>query len=186
MKFYSTSSNKNKKDNIVKFTNYYKNKENSKENFNPDKIKEKLANDNSFTSYKQKIENITIKDDSNPKIQIGIIPKENQKESQKENPKEDIKESKKEKNDINDSNIIDNIDNSLRENIIPKLVNVDQNQQLMNRFTTFIKSNRHPLQKKKKRNLVKWKKLNLNLEINNKSLTMNNIIDSKTKNNEEK
>ena len=171
MEFNSSSSNKNKKDNVTEYTNYYKNKENSIVNFNPDKIKEKLANENSFASYKQKVGDISNKDNSNPEIQLNniITPKESPKESQKgsqiENPKEDSKESKTEKNSINDSNFntLANAENSLGENIIPKKVNVDESQKLMNRFTTLIKGNRHPLQKKKNGNVVKRKKLNLNL-----------------------
>ena len=194
MEFNSSSSNKNKKDNVTEYTNYYKNKENSIVNFNPDKIKEKLANENSFVFYKQKVGDISNKDNSNPEIQLNniITPKESPKESQKgsqiENPKEDSKESKTEKNSINDSNsnTLANVENSLGENIIPKKVNVDENQKLMNRFTTLIKGNRHPLQKKKNGNVVKRKKLNLNLEITDKSLTKKNIIDSKTNNDEKK
>lgn len=198
MEFNSSSSNKNKKDNVTEYTNYYKNKENSLVNFNPEKIKEKLANENSFASYKQKVGDISNKDNSNPEIQLNNIitpkesPKESQKESQKgsqkENPKEDSKESKTEKNSINDSNsnTLANVENSLGENIIPKKVNVDESQKLMNRFTTLIKGKRHPLQKKKKGNVVKRKKLNLNLEITDKSLTKKNIIDSETNNDEKK
>ena len=194
MEFNSSSSNKNKKDNVTEYTNYYKNKENSIVNFNPDKIKEKLANENSFVFYKQKVGDISNKDNSNPEIQLNNIitqkesPKESQKGSQIENPKEDSKESKTEKNSINDSNsnTLANVENSLGENIIPKKVNVDENQKLMNRFTTLIKGNRHPLQKKKNGNVVKRKKLNLNLEITDKSLTKKNIIDSKTNNDEKK
>ena len=91
MEFNSSSSNKNKKDNVTEYTNYYKNKENS------------IVN--SFASYKQKVGDISNKDNSNPEIQLNniITPKESPKESQKgsqkgsqkENPKEDSKESER-------------------------------------------------------------------------------------------